>query len=1183
MAIDASITGTPLGAITGSVTNADDGTINGTIGFVATGTISSTMGVPGPAGSPGATGPQGPQGIPGPPGEGGTWGSIVGDIEDQVDLWSELGSKYPASNPSGFITASALSPYLTTATANATFQTLAGMSSYLTTSAAAAGYYPLTGNPSGFLTAASLSGYATESWVTGQGYITSAALTGYAPLASPVFTGDARAVTAALGDNDTSIATTAFVQQELLSGTANARNLEVYVRNQTGSTIPAGSIVYINGATGNRPTITLAQANNDANSAQTFGFTKASIANNGFGFVIVRGELENINTSALTEGVQLYLSPTTAGTWTTTKPSAPQHLVYVGICVRAHPTQGTILVAVQNGYELEELHDVSIVSKANNDLLAYESSTNLWKNKSFGTLGLLTSSSLTGYATESWVTAGFYPITGNPSGFITSSALTPYLTSATAASTYAALAGATFTGEVVTPASTTSNAGLTITPGVAPSAPQNGEIWATTNDLQIRLNGVTETLAEQSWVASQGYLGSAAAAAIYAPLSGATFTGLVSTLAPTTATAGLRLPHGSAPTTPVNGDLFTTTSGLFARINGSTRQYVDLDGTQTINGAKTFSNASQTLGNSTAAGTINIGTGVTVSGSLRTINIGTQSAAGSNNNINIGGGSGTTAVLINGPTTLGGTTNGVTVAADTNSVALATTAFVVGQAGSATPLVDGTAAVGTSLRYARQDHVHPTDTSRAATASPTFTGTPLSTTAAVDTNTTQIATTAFVVGQAASATPSALGTAAVGTSLRYARADHVHANPLPTGGTTAQVLSKVDGTNYNVQWTTVATGGGTWGSITGTLSSQTDLQSALNAKLDSTTAASTYQTISGMSFYLTTAAAATTYYPLTGNPSGFLTSAPVTSVAGRTGAITLSNTDISGLGTMATATAADYSTTTVANGLYYPLTGNPSGFLTSAPVTSVAGRTGAVTLSNTDISGLGTMATAAAADYALLAGATFTGKVNTPASTTTAAGLNLPHGTAPTTPVNGDIWTTTGNILWRRNGGTQTIPNQGTSNTFSAGAKQTVSHSSTTAGLNIGPVAGDPSSLANGDVWLNSTTNALNARVNGASHQLNTVKAWVNFNGTGTVAIRAALNVSSITDNGVGDYTVNFTTAMVDANYAALVTAKGIAAGGFGFGTWLYTATQTTSAVRVSGGDLNSLEDFETYNAAIFR
>ena len=51
-------------------------------------------------------------------------------------------------------------------------------------------------------------------------------------------------------------------------------------------------------------------------------------------------------------------------------------------------------------------------------------------------------------------------------------------------------------------------------------------------------------------------------------------------------------------------------------------------------------------------------------------------------------------------------------------------------------------------------------------------------------------------------------------------------------------------------------------------------------------------------------------------------------------------------------------------------------------------------------------------------------------------------------------------------------------------------------------------------------------------------RAWVNFNGTGTVAIRASGNVSSITDNGIGDYTLNFTTAMSDANYAAIMTTS---------------------------------------------
>ena len=91
-----------------------------------------------------------------------------------------------------------------------------------------------------------------------------------------------------------------------------------------------------------------------------------------------------------------------------------------------------------------------------------------------------------------------------------------------------------------------------------------------------------------------------------------------------------------------------------------------------------------------------------------------------------------------------------TAAVDTNTTQIATTAYVVGQAGTGTPIVDGSAAVGTSLRYARADHVHPTDTSRAALASPTFTGTPtlptgtIATTQSPGNNTTAVATTAFV-------------------------------------------------------------------------------------------------------------------------------------------------------------------------------------------------------------------------------------------------------------------------------------------------------------------------------------------------------------------------------------------------------------------------------------------------------
>lgn len=144
-----------------------------------------------------------------------------------------------------------------------------------------------------------------------------------------------------------------------------------------------------------------------------------------------------------------------------------------------------------------------------------------------------------------------------------------------------------------------------------------------------------------------------------------------------------------------------------------------------------------------------------------------------------------------GTVSFGASTTGVTAATNDNTTKLATTAFVLGQGNSTagTIAMNGTQAAGTSNLYARADHVHPTDTSRAALASPTFTGTPAAPTAAVDTNTTQIATTAFVLGQAASATPAALGSAAVGTSTRYARADHVHANPTlsSVGAATADI------------------------------------------------------------------------------------------------------------------------------------------------------------------------------------------------------------------------------------------------------------------------------------------------------------------------------------------------------------------------------------------------------------
>ena len=99
-------------------------------------------------------------------------------------------------------------------------------------------------------------------------------------------------------------------------------------------------------------------------------------------------------------------------------------------------------------------------------------------------------------------------------------------------------------------------------------------------------------------------------------------------------------------------------------------------------------------------------------------------------------------------------------------------------------------------------------------------------------------------------------------------------------------------------------------------------------------------------------------------------------------------------------------------------------------------------------------------------------------------------------------------------------------------------------------------------------------------------RAWVNFNGTSTVAIRASYNVSSITDNGTGDYTVNFTTAMVDANYSAVITAQETTGTNRdGFYSIRGGASPTTSAIRFYSGVLNAIAavDNPIVSVAIFR
>jgi nitrogen fixation protein len=166
------------------------------------------------------------------------------------------------------------------------------------------------------------------------------------------------------------------------------------VSPNTTLTKAAYQVVKISGAQGQRLAVDLAQANNDNNSADTLGVVTETIAANQEGFIMTVGQLEGINTTGSLQGETwadgnvLYLSPTVAGRITNIKPTgATGHIVVIGYVEYAHANNGKIYVKIMNGWELDELHNVYIDTGtlANNDALIYESSTQLWKNKTIAT------------------------------------------------------------------------------------------------------------------------------------------------------------------------------------------------------------------------------------------------------------------------------------------------------------------------------------------------------------------------------------------------------------------------------------------------------------------------------------------------------------------------------------------------------------------------------------------------------------------------------------------------------------------------------------------------------------------------------------------------------------------------------------------------------------------------------
>jgi hypothetical protein len=153
----------------------------------------------------------------------------------------------------------------------------------------------------------------------------------------------------------------------------------VRVWNNTGATINNGQVVYVDGAHNGLTSVKLANASSEATSSKTFGIATETILADSYGYVTTFGLVRGLDTSGYTAGQRIYLD-IVSGRFTTTQNTTPYHLVHVGWISTVDTTIGSVFVNIDNGYELNELHDVKITNVANGHVLKYDAALGYWVN-----------------------------------------------------------------------------------------------------------------------------------------------------------------------------------------------------------------------------------------------------------------------------------------------------------------------------------------------------------------------------------------------------------------------------------------------------------------------------------------------------------------------------------------------------------------------------------------------------------------------------------------------------------------------------------------------------------------------------------------------------------------------------------------------------------------------------------